>query len=217
LRPLSACGPYPSTRDPASSHAALPTCVVHTRSPPPGPCPCAHLAAVADGLHLRGGVRRAPRARSGGAMVPVGRPRGRASAAPFPPPRGHDDRRGRPEAASCGGGFPRDQPLARGPSGGRRLPWLVGRARLPDAASCLHGWCGPVELKARRPLCSVAKLRSPFRRRTPPRRVGRVAAWLRANRRSCFRSSVMSGLGQMSLPVQVLQRLVAVKDTMHQQ
>jgi hypothetical protein len=113
----------------------------------------------------------------------------------------------------AGRGFPRGQPLARGPSGGRRLPWLAGRARLPDAASCIHGWCGLGELQARRLLCSVAKLRSPFRRRTPPRCVGRVAAWLRANRRSCFRSSVMSGLGRMSLPVQVLQRLVAVKDT----
>jgi hypothetical protein len=106
LRPLFACGPYPSARDPASSHAALPTCAVNTRSPPPGPCPCAHLAAVADGLHLCGGVKRALRARSGGAMVPAGRPRGRASAAPFPPPRGHGGRRGRPEAASHGGRFP---------------------------------------------------------------------------------------------------------------
>jgi hypothetical protein len=33
---------------------------------------------------------------------------------------------------------------------------------------------------------------------------------------SCFRSSVMSGSGRMHLPVQVLQCLVAVKDTMHQ-
>jgi hypothetical protein len=30
----------------------------------------------------------------------------------------------------AGGDFPRGQPLARGPSGGRRLPWLAGRARI---------------------------------------------------------------------------------------
>jgi hypothetical protein len=47
LRPLFACGPYPSARDPASSHAALPTCAVHTRSPPlPMACTC---AAASDG------------------------------------------------------------------------------------------------------------------------------------------------------------------------
>jgi hypothetical protein len=44
----------------------------------------------------------------------------------------------------CYNGFPRGQPLAHGASGGWRLLWLAGRARPPDAASCLHGWGGQV-------------------------------------------------------------------------
>jgi hypothetical protein len=42
---------------------------------------------------------------------------------------------------------------------------MAGQAQPRDAVSCLHGWCGWGELRARRPPRSAAKPRLPVRRR----------------------------------------------------